>query len=731
LVTQQLFTQEPAIAAGETGAGRPAAEMPPLSIIVPTRNEAGNVRPLLQRLEQATGHLVREVLFVDDSDDDTAQVIRAAAADFPFAVRAIVRPLACRNGLSGAVVEGLGAAQGAWALVMDADLQHPPELIPRLYQRALATNADVVVGSRLVAADGPIGLSRLRSVASRSLTLLARAFFPQALKNVSDPLTGLFLVRRAAVEPQRLRPQGFKILLEILVRCRDLRVSELHFEFGERHAGQSKAGLNEGVRFFRHLLRLRLTANQHFIRFLIAGALGIGANLLFLASLVELAGWPALVAAVLATQGSAVFNFALTDRWVFSDRSPAQLAGIRLARYLLMNNVLLLVHLPLMWLLMQAGLHYLAANLAGILVTTLARYALSDDWIWTRKSILERPSYVTYNIHDLLVVETTIPLPELEHFRTDTPPQRVDVQVRVDPYGTPRRAPGDLGYDEGLGRLGFGVTLNLGDYSQVVVSPLLEKAPHALYSNVVEPLLRWAFVRRGYALVHGTCVAYDGRAVLMVPEAEPDFKSILRAPANGDLSFLGDETVLLGRDGRVLAYPKPLLIHKQLLGAMAGIDPSYGERLVLTAESRIYSWLARRVALQLRRLWLPAATLNSAVQIIFPPPKYMLHELLPAIPYCREAQLAAVVLLAPGPATATTATAAEAADTILANAAEAYAFPPYPALAGALSQWQGADLQHVERQIICEGLSRATAVRWSSPDNRWWKELPQLVIGNR
>jgi dolichol-phosphate mannosyltransferase len=729
-MTQRLLTRRPAVAAAEKRADSQEQETPPLTVIVPTRNEAANIRPLLQRIEQATGALVGEVLFVDDSSDDTAGVIRAAAADYAFAVNVIERPPACRDGLSGAVVEGLRAVGSDWALVMDADLQHPPELIPRLYERALATNADVVVGSRLAADDGPIGLSRFRSTTSRSLTLLARAFFPQALKNVSDPLTGLFLVRRAAVEPQRLRPQGFKILLEILVRCRDLRVSELHFDFGQRHAGQSKAGLNEGLRFFRHLLRLRLTANQHFIRFLIAGSLGIGANLLFLAALVEMAGWPALLAAILATQGSAIFNFTISDKWVFSDRGPAQLAGIRLARYLLMNNALLAVHLPLMWLLMQAGLHYLAANLVGILATTLVRYALSDDWIWTRKSIPERPSYVSYNIHDLLVVETSTPLPELEHFRASLPSPRVDVQVSVDPYGTPRRAPGDVAYDEGLGRLGFALTLNVGDFSQVVVSPLLAKAPHALYSNVVEPLLRWAFVRQGYALVPGTCVAYDGRAVLIVAGREPDFKSILRAPGQGALSFMGDEAVLLGRDGRVLALPKPLLIHQELLAGMAGIDPSYGERIVLGAQSRIYTWLARRIALQLRRLWLPAATLNSLVQIIFPPPKYMLHELMPRVPYCSQASLAAVVLLEQGAANREPATPAEAADAILAGLSSTYAFPPYPSLAGALSRWQGADLKPLEEEIICKGLAQARTIRLSSPDNGWWKKLPEIVMGN-
>ena len=97
-----------------------------------------------------------------------------------------------------------------------------------------------------------------------------------------SPLTGFFLARRAAVDTTTLQPQGFKILLELLVRHPDLRVTELHFDFAPRHEGQSKADLNEGMRFFRHLTRLRLTVNQHLIRFLVLVALVVASNLALL-----------------------------------------------------------------------------------------------------------------------------------------------------------------------------------------------------------------------------------------------------------------------------------------------------------------------------------------------------------------------------------------------------------------------------------------------------------------
>src|SRR4026209_2579847 len=104
-----------------------------VSMVIPTRNEAGNIEPLLMRIHQAMKGIAAEVVFVDDSSDETPEVIGKLQEWFPLPIKLIHRPKEARkNGLGGAVVEGFKATQGTWMCVMDADLQHPPEMIPRL-----------------------------------------------------------------------------------------------------------------------------------------------------------------------------------------------------------------------------------------------------------------------------------------------------------------------------------------------------------------------------------------------------------------------------------------------------------------------------------------------------------------------------------------------------------------------------------------------------------------------
>jgi glycosyltransferase involved in cell wall biosynthesis len=598
---------------GEDKAERPLL----LSVIVPTRNEAGNVRPLLAALAGAIGETPAEVIFVDDSTDETAAVVRGAMADFPFQVRLVARPVEVRNGLSGAVVDGLRAAGGRWVCVMDADLQHPPGLIPQLLRRATETGADVVVGSRLAGLGGPIGLSRLRSLTSQTLTLLARALFPRLLSNVSDPLTGLFLVRREAVDTGLLRPDGFKILLEILARCPDLRVSEIHFEFGPRHAGESKADFHEGIRFFRHLIRLRLTANQRVSRFLLVGILGIVINSLLLATLTEMGRLSYLLSAALATQGSTVWNFFFTEWWVFPERRQNRPAGHRLARFLLMNNGLLLLHLPLMfWLVERWGWHYLAANLTAIFVTTLVRYILSDRWIWTTGLIGRRPDLYAYDIHGLVRLESMVRLPALEAFLVGEPPGQVDIRLLVDRHGTPRCLPGAFCYDEGLGRFGFGVTALTGGYAEATVSPLLRHAPQMLYRYVVEPLIEQALAGKGYAPVAAACLAEQesGEATLIIGVDRSPAAFLVAAAQNGRV-ILASERTLLGEDGRVWFYPA-----------------------LLVASGGIWRWLGR--------LGLPALSLEMMGEIVRPP-RYPAHEWIARHEWAGPAVFREVVLLSP------------------------------------------------------------------------------------
>lgn len=140
---------------------------------------------------------------------------------------------------------------------MDGDLQHPPEDIPRLIDRAERGDVDVVIASRYASGGTSKGLAdATRTAVSRASTALTKAMFPRKLANCSDPMTGFFLVDTEAVDVEALRPRGFKILLEVLAR-RQLRVDEVPFDFAERHAGTSKATFTQGVRFLTQLAMLR------------------------------------------------------------------------------------------------------------------------------------------------------------------------------------------------------------------------------------------------------------------------------------------------------------------------------------------------------------------------------------------------------------------------------------------------------------------------------------------
>jgi dolichol-phosphate mannosyltransferase len=232
-----------------------------LTVVVPTRDERESIVPLLERLERVSPDSGLEVLFVDDSDDGTPQVIRATAARCLRPVGVIHRPPDERSGgLGGAVLAGVAASRSKWICVMDADLQHPPELLVALLEEAQRSGADVVVASRYCAGGGVGDFSAARAALSRSSAFLAHVLFPRRLRRVSDPLSGFFLIRRTAIDVTSLRPRGFKILLEILVCGGPLRTSEVAFRFGERHAGESKASFREGVRYLRRLIELRTSA---------------------------------------------------------------------------------------------------------------------------------------------------------------------------------------------------------------------------------------------------------------------------------------------------------------------------------------------------------------------------------------------------------------------------------------------------------------------------------------
>ncbi len=219
-----------------------------VSVVVPTYREAQNLPLLVERLASVRDRALPDLeLWVmdDDSRDGTVEWAR----DAPEWVELVVRT--SDRGLSPAVIDGIANARGSMIVVMDADLSHPPESVPDLV--AALEHHDFVIGSRYVeggSTDEDWGA--LRAFNSWVATVLARP-----LTDARDPMAGFIAFRASLLDGAApLDPIGFKIGLELMVKCRVRSVGEVPIRFANRHAGRSKLNLGEQWRYLRHLVRL-------------------------------------------------------------------------------------------------------------------------------------------------------------------------------------------------------------------------------------------------------------------------------------------------------------------------------------------------------------------------------------------------------------------------------------------------------------------------------------------
>jgi dolichol-phosphate mannosyltransferase len=347
----------------------------------------------------------------------------------------------------------------------------------------------------------------------------------------------------------------------------------------------------------------------------------------------------------------------------------------------------------------------------------------------------------SYNIHNIIKVASMFELPELEYFRVPALTADPDIRIRLErrhkkdrrragrTAGAPRRATDNIHYAESLGRYGFEVSISNKALVNIAVSPILRFSRHVLYTNVVEPILRWSFVRKGYALVHAACVSFDGQAVLVTAQTDTGKTStILRTVDNFACSFLSDDMTIVSRDGRVMSYPKPLTISNHTLSAVnANSSLTWWERIALQFQSRLHSKSGRKVGLNLSKSKLPAATMNAIVQMIIPPPKYMVHRLIPKATYANFATLSRAVIIERGPEFVEALQHEQAVETFVNNAEDAYGFPPYPILAKSLSEWDGKDLHPQEQAIVDEALKTIPTIRLRDPKFNWWQRLPTIA----
>ena len=356
-----------------------------VSIVVPTYKEVENLPHLIAAVSVAmrSAGLSYEIVVVDDdSQDGSEECVKALQNNHP--VRLISRKT--QRGLSSAVLDGFRHARGEFLVCMDADLSHPPDRIPALIAKLREPRVDFVIGSRYV--DGgsiPKDWGRLRRLNSWAATQLARP-----LTSVQDPMAGFFALRRETFDKASvsLSPIGYKIGLELLVKCRCTNVREVPIDFADRKYGESKLGLREQVDYLRHLKRLldfKFGRGSRLLQFCLVGATGVVVDLLMFNLLLLVVSLT--VARALAVGVAMTSNFWLNRRLTFSYSRGSDWIRSYI-QFVFSCSLGAFVNWIVSVKLISAASffrdHVTAAAAIGILCGTVFNFILSSEWVFSR-----------------------------------------------------------------------------------------------------------------------------------------------------------------------------------------------------------------------------------------------------------------------------------------------------------------------------------------------------------
>jgi dolichol-phosphate mannosyltransferase len=355
-----------------------------VSIIIPTYNEQDNIQPLVEKLNSSLKQYNYEIVFVDDnSRDGTAETINNLSSTYP--VRLIERKN--KRGLASAVVDGIKATRGEEVVVMDADLQHPPEVVPGLIQTL--KDHDLAVGSRYCKGGSPGEWKYSRKVVSTVANLMALPLAP----GVKDRMSGFFAFRRQTVNPDSLNPVGWKIGLEVIARGHYKAVTEVPYTFEPRQRGTSKLSRRIIWEYLKQLVQLYLNKFQ-ITNFMIVGGIGYIINIAVYSLLTlnmkstqsTFLGQHFYLAPFVASSLIAITsNYLLNKAWTFKGWKEKRMGGLR---YLIMALATLLLDMAFLALLVDwGGMQPIPAAALAILIVFIVRFLIARKWIWAQKTI--------------------------------------------------------------------------------------------------------------------------------------------------------------------------------------------------------------------------------------------------------------------------------------------------------------------------------------------------------
>jgi len=491
-------------------------------------------------------------------------------------------------------------------------------------------------------------------------------------------------------------------------------------------------------------------------------------------------------AAIAATQGSTIWNFILTDKLVYRRHDSSSRWYQRFAKSWVTNTASLLLRVPLLLLLTHfVGMNPYWANFTTLLMLFALRFWISDRYIWGSKKLvadltgepverhskadvlIEMKSYEWgphlalnlrvprqsrqhhYDLHGLVAIRSEVRLPELAYFEVEPYTRQADITVRRGYVGGRRMirkvqatmSPGLFVYREHLGSIGANFRVDLDNRITVTVSPLLAWSKHVVYTNIVEALLRFVLVNKGYMLLHSATVQLGEDAIMLSAQTDTGKTgTILRLLRDhpDKSAFLSDDMTIINGQGEARSFPKPLTISSHTLRAVDTKVLSLPRRLVLNVQSRIHSKQGRQFALLLARLNIPIIAINAITQILVPPPKYMIDRLVPTARYRDTGTVQRIFVIGRGPEAEEPLSHEDATSILLANTEDAYGFPPFSIMERAITlrsrklrkgkKQDISTLRSLERGILEEFLESMSVTRLTSPNFGWAEVIPHLAL---
>ena len=374
-----------------------------ISIIIPTYNESQNIVNILKSIgSNLPKNILTQAIIVDDnSPDGTGKIVEDYLKNLKkmadYTIEIIHRK--AKDGLGSAILNGIQHAKGDTIVVMDSDFSHPPQIIPKLIESVKKYQFDIAVASRYIKGGNIQGWSLKRKIMSKFATLIAKKGLGIDAK---DPMSGFFAFKKNILNGLNIDAIGYKILLEILVKTKNVTIKEIPYTFQDREFGSSKLSIKTILDYFKSVLKLyrygkslekqEKRSSVKFLykaaRFYTVGASGFIVNylisFLFAGGITDM--WY-LHANVIGIIASITTNFMLNKAWTFGDRDfRIKKTLSQYGKFAIFSSLGALVQLGMVYLLVDSSqISYPLALILAVMTAAFGNFILNKKWTFKEK----------------------------------------------------------------------------------------------------------------------------------------------------------------------------------------------------------------------------------------------------------------------------------------------------------------------------------------------------------